>query len=215
MGDHNRRICNELTEKHKNNNYGLVVIDSLRTSHVLADKDSEVPTIVYGSFARMFPGATVFIIHHDRKTKIPDGKTYQRNIEVDNESFSGSQAWIDRATTSLKILKGYGDLKEWITLSQTKSQVGQEMESIQVKIKDGCQFSQASEMLDSEIEAAIPVVLPVGHHIKSTGQLDKALAGYFQVTVRWAAIRRQQYEDTHSKILSPPPPAQPVKKEGT
>jgi hypothetical protein len=200
MGEHNRATCQSLSARCSEQQYGLVVVDSLRTSHMLPDKDSEVPSVVYGAFARLFPGATIFIIHHDRKTKVPDGKGYhQRNIEVDNESFSGSQAWIDRATTSLKILKGYGDSREWITLSQTKSQVGIEMDPIQIHITNGCNFSQASDMTDTDIKGALPTILTTAP--KTRTALDKALAGYFQVTEKWACTRRTAYETLHGPIL--------------
>lgn len=200
-GEHNRLICDSLAERHAARDYGLIVVDSLRTCHMLPDKDSEVPTVVYGSFARLFPGATTFIIHHDRKTKIPmDGKTQRGNgasPEIDNESFSGSQAWIDRATTSLKILKGYGPEKEWITLSQTKSQVGAEISPIQVKIKDGHLFSLASDMPDAEIT----------NYLQSYGkgknrtELDLGLANYFQVPEKLARTRRTEYEATVGKLF--------------
>lgn len=198
LGEHNKMVCDSLAERHSVLGYGLVIVDSLRTCHNMPDRDSEVPTMVYSSFARLFPGATTFIIHHDRKTKtMLDGRNHQPNIEVDNESFSGSQAWIDRATTSLKILKGYGTEKEWITLSQTKSQVGAEIEPIQLKVKDGYIFSQSSDLTASEIEAFL---LSPHFTAKNRTQLDRELATYFGVTERWARNRRTHFESTVRKI---------------
>lgn len=198
LGEHNKMICDSLAERHAAFSYGLVIVDSLRTCHMLPDRDSEVPTMVYSSFARLFPGATTFIVHHDRKTKAaPDGRNHQPNTEIDNESFSGSQAWIDRATTSLKILKGYGPEKEWITLSQTKSQVGAEIEPIQLKVKDGHFFSQASDLTPPEMEAFL---LSSNFHAKNRTHLDRELANYFQVTERWARNRRAHFEATVRKI---------------
>lgn len=201
VGEHNKMVCEALAERHAAKNYGLVVVDSLRTSHNLPDKDSEVPSIVYGSFARMFPGATIMIIHHDRKTKPPDGKMgrVQSNMEIDNESFSGSQAWIDRATTSIKIKKGYGSEKEWVTMSQTKSQVGKEIDPLQLHVVDGCIISLASAMTDDDITAALEQLNY--DQFKNRAALDKALAGWFQVPERWARTRRSHYESTVKRLF--------------
>jgi hypothetical protein len=203
IGEHNKMVCDQLAERHAAKRYGLVVIDSLRTSHNLPDKDSEVPSIVYGSLARLFPGSTIMIIHHDRKTKPPDGKhgRQQSNVEIDNESFSGSQAFIDRATTSLKIQKGYAAEKEWITLSQTKSQVGKEIDPLQLKVTDGCLFNLASAMLDDEITLALASIGYTNGQLRNRAQLDKALAGYFQVPEKWARTRRANYESTVNRLF--------------
>jgi len=202
VGEHNKMVCEALAERHMAKQYGLVVVDSLRTSHNLPDKDSEVPSIVYGSFARLFPGATIMIIHHDRKTKPPDGKSrVQFNAEVDNESFSGSQAWIDRATTSIKIKKGYGTEKEWITLSQTKSQVGKEIEPLQLHVTDGCIISLASAMTNDQIEEALEQVGYNKGSVKNRAALDHALAGWFQVPERWARTRRAHYESEVKRLF--------------
>lgn len=202
QGERNAEVCHQLYEKHKANNYGLVVIDSLRTSHLLNDKDSEVPSMVYGSLSTLFPNACIFLIHHDRKSRIPDGggSRYRRQSdpdeELDNESFSGSQAWIDRATTSLKILKGYSKEREWITLRQTKSQVGQVMDPLPVHVKDGCLFSLTPYISDLDITQCLPLI----GTFKNKRDLDEKLAAFWNIPVKLMTVRRQEYEATVGPI---------------
>jgi hypothetical protein len=187
----NKIFIEGLRAKHKANKYGLVVVDSLRSSHPLDDKDSTAATIVYRMFASIFPGAVIFLIHHDKKSKAPEkhiiGTHYEE--EMDIESFSGSQAWINHATTSLKIRKSHGKDKEWVTIQQTKSQVGPIAYPIDVHVTDGIQIELAPTINLDQIHDAL-------HRVswKNMRSLDAALAEHFDVSERWARTHRIRYE---------------------
>lgn len=64
----------------------VVFVDSLRKAHPLDDKASETPSVVYNAYRRLFEGATLVFIHHERKTAKDDDRP-------GNESYSGSRAW--------------------------------------------------------------------------------------------------------------------------
>ena len=200
-GARNSAICSALAAQHAEKHYGLVVIDSLRTSHHMPDKDSEVPSIVYGAFAELFPFASVLIVHHDRKTKVPDGRggrRFEPDEETDNESFSGSQAWIDRATTSLKLRRGFSSDREWISLAQSKSQVGTQIEPIQIHVTDGCHFSIPRDISDPDLSAALSTI--ARHTWRNKNDLDRLLATHFSIPAKLARARRIEYESNVSPI---------------
>lgn len=187
----NKLFIDGLKTKHAENKYGLVIVDSLRSSHPLPDKDSEAATLVYRCFANIFPGAVVFLIHHDKKTKAPEkhlvGTAYEEEMDV--ESFSGSQAWINHATTSLKIKKGHGKDKQWVTIQQTKSQVGPIARPIDVQVSDGIHIQLAATLTMDQLHEALLTV-----SWKNMTTLDAALAEFFDVSARWAREHRIRYE---------------------
>lgn len=73
----------------------LVIINTLRKAHTLDDKNSNVPSIVYGYFLDLFPESALLFIHHTKKQP-------PSNIEVvEREMFSGSNAWISDAQSAI------------------------------------------------------------------------------------------------------------------
>jgi len=74
----------------------VVFIDSLRKAHPLDDKVSESPSRVYAAYKRLFPGATLVFIHHERKL----GQQDQRPAE---ESYSGSRAWSNDCQVAFRV----------------------------------------------------------------------------------------------------------------
>lgn len=162
------RKLKDLQARHR---YDLVVIDSLRPLHSRQDSDSDVPPLVYRAVQQTFPGASILLIHHDRKSQADESEDQAR------ESFSGSQAWANHATISLKI-KRTSDTKE-VVIYNHKSQAG------------------------PVLEAPLPLVM-VGNYATSevaviaglegsglTGRaLDAAIAEALGVSVRTARRRR-------------------------
>lgn len=187
----NMMYCNGLIEAHKKKQYGVVFVDSLRSSHQLPDKDSETPPAVYRAFARMFPGAVVFVIHHDRKTRPLERHLSgtQAEEEMGTESFSGSQAWINHATVGIKILKHSAKEKKFVTLVQTKNQIGEETGPIELKVEDGIHVSPVTSLDESQFTAALGFM-----KWGSYGELDAAMAEYFGVSERWVREFRKGYE---------------------
>ena len=178
-----------LASAHAKQPYHVVVIDSLRASHQLPDKDSETPPKFYSALATLFPGASFLLVHHDRKTRAPE--KYARVIEeqLEDESFSGSQAWMNHATTGIHVKKHGRANKEWVTLHQHKSQAGKEMEDLDLKIEDGIHITQAVAMSAQQLHQAMQIL-----KWRNLTELDKALAQHFGVSVQWAKKHRIQYE---------------------
>lgn len=208
VGTQNAQICRLLKRKHADHSYGVVVVDSLRVSHAMSAKDPETPPMVYRSMAALFPGAVVVIVHHDRKTRVEHqgsrrwGKSVEE-LEMEEESFSGSQAWADLATTTLKVSKGRGKDDGWIVVSQPKSQVGTKLaEPLYLKAGEDAVTLSVAPKIDIEsgvMERAIhSVMLP--RKIKSYPALDTALAGWFHVSEGQVKSARQQWEGANGRI---------------
>jgi len=187
----NAIFINHLRKKHAENKYGFVLIDSLRSSHPLSDKDSEAATLIYRLLAGLFPGALVFVIHHDKKSKPIEKHLIGTGLEeeLEDESFSGSQAWINHATTSLKIKKQHGHDKNWVTVKQTKSQVGLIAPAIDIQVAEGMIITLAATLTMERMREALHSV-----SWKTLRELDERLATYFDVSARWARTHRIEYE---------------------
>ncbi len=106
----------------------FVVINTLRKVHQLDDVKSTTPSMVYGAFQKLFPGAALMFVHHDKKDN-PDPKARYKG----DEAFSGSQHWADDAQICLHLVKhGKGVLR----LDHTKSQVSKLVPPIMLELDD-------------------------------------------------------------------------------
>jgi RecA-family ATPase len=102
----------------------LVIVNTLRKSHASDDKESHVPSLVYGAWQSYFPGATILIVHHDKK---------EQEGQNPDQAFSGNQAWANDAQVSLHLVRrGNYEHKDdekdehkktLVSLKMTKSQV--------------------------------------------------------------------------------------------
>lgn len=107
----------------------LVIVNTLRKAHAEDDKDSAVPMLVYSAWRDYFPEATLFFVHHDKKTPpVKDGA--KRDMVNQDQMFSGNQHWADDSQVALHLMPGKkvgGDEEEGqktpITVKMTKSQV--------------------------------------------------------------------------------------------
>lgn len=187
--DWNKQRVEALASAHAKQPYHVVVIDSLRAAHPLPDKDSETPPRVYSALAKLFPSSTFVLIHHDRKTRAPE--KYARVIEeqLEDESFSGSQAWMNHATVGIHVRKHGRQNKEWVTLHQHKSQAAREIDDIDLKVEDGIHIKQAVSMTPDQMQQAFAILKWRGWN-----ELDQQLAQHFGVSVQWAKKHRIQYE---------------------
>jgi hypothetical protein len=77
----------------------MIVWDTLRKVQRLKTNDDDVPSFIYSKVQDMFPDATHFFTHHDKKDVV-DGDT----LDPD-EKFRGSGAWLDDADTGLHLRK--------------------------------------------------------------------------------------------------------------
>lgn len=66
----------------------LVIVDTLRKSHILDENASLTPTLVYDAWHRHFPHSALLFLHHDRKVG-----ELSRGEQGDRETAMGSQTW--------------------------------------------------------------------------------------------------------------------------
>lgn len=176
-----RRMHHTLKELHARHQYDLVVIDSLRPLHSRQDSDSDVPPLVYRAVQQTFPGASIVLIHHDRKSQADETEDQAR------ESFSGSQAWANHATVSVKI-KRTSDTKE-VTLFHHKSQAGPTLEAPLPLVMVGNLATSEVDMI-AKLEGS-----------GLTGRaLDAAIAEALGVTDRTARRKREKLSVPHSTL---------------
>jgi len=161
----------KLKDLHARHAYDLVIIDSLRPLHTRQDSDSDVPPMVYRAVQQTFPGASVLLIHHDRKAQIDDSDDRAR------ESFSGSQAWANHATISVKI-KRTADTQE-VTIYHSKSQAGPTRDDLPLVMVGN--FATAEVDIIARLE---------GSGLKGRA-LDAAVAEALGVSERTARRRRE------------------------
>jgi len=109
-------------------NPALVIVNTLRKSHELDDKDSEVPARIYTAWRMIFPSSTLMFVHHDKKDPSSDVTSNP------DQAFSGSQAWANDAQVALHITRGqkvrgpadeegHSYERTRVTVKMTKSQV--------------------------------------------------------------------------------------------
>lgn len=94
----------------------LVIVDTLRNTNILDENDSATPGLVYGAWKRLFPGATIFLVHHDRKLQALDGPQPER---FKQETYAGSRAWLAAADVGLHMHDWKQDLN--ISFSKTRT----------------------------------------------------------------------------------------------
>lgn len=78
----------------------LVIVDSLRKTNIHDEVSSATPSLVYAAWQTLFPGATLLLIHHDRK-KPTDPDAYLHP----EEAARGTGAWLDDADTGLHLTR--------------------------------------------------------------------------------------------------------------
>ena len=130
---------NVLDEYARRVNPNLVIINTLRKVHQGSDIESSSATAVYGRFQRLFPEAALVFVHHDRK----DSTNPQVRANED-ESFAGTQAWINDAQVALHVVR-HGTS---FTVKHTKSQVSELTEPFSFQLNElGHVVSTISERL--------------------------------------------------------------------
>ncbi len=87
-----------LEQLHNEHTPDVVFVNTVRKIHPFDDKDSKTPSVVYGFFRETFPEASVVLVHHERKRSTDPNARHH-----DQESFSGSKAWINDATVGLHL----------------------------------------------------------------------------------------------------------------
>ena len=136
----------------------LVIVNTLRKSHHLDDKDSATPSLVYGAFRRYFPDACLLFVHHDRKSFTdPAGD----RLPADDEDFSGSQAWMNDAQIGLHLSTSHRRTG-LVTLEMTKSQLSALADPLKLKLAaDGVTWVDVGTTAIRKIFAGTDATLPL------------------------------------------------------
>ena len=176
-------ILQTLRNAHQRHKYDVVFIDSLRCLHNLSDKDSETSVLVYRKLAQLFPQATICLIHHDRKSVL------EESPEMHDESFSGSQAWINHATVGIKVYHLDKD-KNRVAVKNTKNQASELGPNLTVQIQDGFRVKLGNQVDSVAIKQIIDIMANETEAAK-----DKAVSKAFGVSERTARRWRLRLED--------------------
>lgn len=119
-------VSGELFSLHREHQYKVVFVDTLRRTHLLKDNDSDTPSLVYTALSRVFPGAVVVFVHHANKTGKDDTE------EMRSESYSGSSQWAAQAQIAVWIrITGPGKVSMKVVKSQV-SEIAQSPLELQV-----------------------------------------------------------------------------------
>lgn len=105
--------------------YGLVIVNTLRKVHKEDDIKSYVPNLVYKAFQGLFPSAAIVFVHHDRKASQWDSA-----LPVGDKA-GGSKHWVDDAHVQLHLVGHPKALK----LEQLKNQNGPPIASLQLRLE--------------------------------------------------------------------------------
>lgn len=89
----------------------LVIVDTLRKTHVLKENEAETPDRVYGKWRMLFPQTALLFLHHTRK--VPTTQILTEDVII-REAFRGNTAWAAGADT-LIMLQRMERKKEWLT----------------------------------------------------------------------------------------------------
>lgn len=186
----NSEVYATLAAAHKEKEYKVVFIDALRGVHNLPAEASETPHQVYRALSLLFPKAVILVIHHDRKTKFERGIAPEAQDEMEQESFSGSQAWINHATVALKIAH-HNKRHRQIVLSHVKSQASELQPPMMVQVTDGSLFSSVCKITLVGVQLVVEKLAPDS----TAREKDRAVAEYFGVSERTARNHRIEYDD--------------------
>jgi hypothetical protein len=174
-------IIAELGAAHHTRQYKLVFVDTLRRVHAMKDVDSDTPSLVYSAVERLFPGAVIVFIHHERKTGKEDTQ------EMRDESYSGSAQWAAQAQVGIKVsLTGPNRL----ALKIIKSQVSEIPEAaLRLEVTGHEVRREGAVKLDRV--AGIMTNLPAGI---SKARIDALIAVAMTCSLRTAQTRRLEWE---------------------
>lgn len=138
---------NYLRAQHREHKYKVVFIDCLRNICQLdLNKDDSAPR-VYDALRKIFPGASIVVIHHDKKEN-----TDPQALRVDRETFSGSQYWVSRATVGVKV--SVPEDESEVRLIHTKTQASAKIKPLVLLPWGGVNFTpwdQAKERVGNVV----------------------------------------------------------------
>ena len=133
-------VDQQLLDEAASREYDLVVVNTLRKSHALNDKEAQTVQSVYSYFQHQFPGAALLFVHHTKKTQVDANGNYARS----KENFSGAMAWLNDAQIGLSLHRHESELEGVnLRLCFEKSQVSEQYGPLGLFLdpKDGASLS--------------------------------------------------------------------------
>jgi hypothetical protein len=173
----------------------VVFVNTLRRCHIADDKDSSIPSQVYGVWQKLFPHAAIIFVHHDKKAQIINGI----EIEAGDQAFSGSQHWQDDAQIALHLIST-GKKERNVRLEVTKSQVGAVPDPLKLQLsEDGTNWLDTGTPAIQEAYNKLDPTLPkMARYEKVAADLKVSTK-----TVRRAlSIGQDPKSDVHSDITN-------------
>ena len=156
----------EIVQRINDLNPEFIVWDTLRRITRMDLSSDETVEWVYGSARHLFPGATHFFIHHDKKTIVDEG-------ELDpEESFRGSGAWLDNADAGLK-LKEAGAQRLYVEFTKVRTCGPQQGLTLSLSTEQMLLYA-LGEQVDQLIERWMQQ-----HAYSSTKELERFLLSCF------------------------------------
>ena len=183
----------DILRLHKDRQFKLIFIDSLRKIHPLSENDAESVAQVYGALKEHFPGATVVIIHHDSKMKDPDTDAYR-----EDQSFRGSSAWVTDAAMGLKV-RVKNRRERIIELRQTKHHGGEQQPPLEIQFDDSGVASLSAGSSHKDVAEILRDMLRQG--VDKPTKLDLEIAFRLGCSKRTAQRRRLEIYSTYPHLL--------------
>jgi hypothetical protein len=173
-------------DKAAENNYDLVIINTLRKIHSMNDKEPLTPQIVYKYFQTTFPGAALVFVHHTKKTQWD--QTGEK-VGSHKESFSGAMNWLNDAQVGIQLVPWHS---HGLTakLNHYKSQVSAEYRGLGLSLADNGASLRCPPA--ERLEAAAQVL---GNTPLRGVKLDQEIASHLGVSSSTAHRLRKHIED--------------------
>ena len=169
------------------NNYDLVIINTLRKTHNLNDKESSTPAMVYGFYQRTFPGSALLFVHHSKKAQL-NQSTGQYEQGLSEDTFSGAKNFLNDAQVGLQLRRfKHSAAGTNLQLRIEKSQVSAMYVPMLLRLEaDG---SNLSCFEAEQLERVRNEISKIGK-TKTDKELDERLATILGVSVSTARSKR-------------------------
>lgn len=140
-----------LIERHRDCGYKLVCISTLAKIHSFGFSDANAPAEVYRRWQEVFgEQCALLFIHHDKKSSAGEELDADTAYHVRRESFSGSQQWLDHATTALHLTRRGGGYK--FLFDQVKDQGSKKIEPLKLILNENNGVGIVEDVEDAQTQ---------------------------------------------------------------
>ena len=183
--ERHRIIQDKLEEMHSRHRFGLVCVDALREV-VLGDINiSGTPRLVYNAFKRVFPGATILFVHHERKSNVQYGGGDPL------QSAAGSMEFMNIAQVAVQFAKK----NKFTFLEHLKTQASAQFDSLPISIgEDGVHIVHRDQ---DKLDKVVHFMRGVDKSMPKR-QIDKDMGKFLGMSDRSARVLRKAYEQRYA-----------------